>query len=72
MTPHRGNTILFRSSQELPCLHLEGLFELTRRPSQALDLPRALHPELQRFKDIVRCVTPSVELLGHQPHQENN
>ena len=32
---------------------LEGLFELTRRPSRALDLPRALLPELQRCKDTV-------------------
>ena len=27
---------------------LEGLFELTRRLSRALDLPRALLPELQK------------------------
>ena len=25
MTPHQGNTILFRSSQQLPCLHLGPL-----------------------------------------------
>ena len=36
---------------------LEGLFELTRRPSLALDSPRALLPELQRYKDTVRCAT---------------
>ena len=41
MTPHRGYTILFRSS-------LEGHLELTQRPSRALDSPRALLPELQR------------------------
>ena len=29
---------------------LEGLFELTRRPSRALDSPRALFPELQRYQ----------------------
>ena len=32
-----------------------GLFELTRRSSRALDSPCALHPELQRYKDTVRC-----------------
>ena len=34
--------------------NLEGLFELTRCPSKALNLPRALLPELQRNKDTVR------------------
>ena len=34
---------------------LEGLFELTRRPSRALDSPHALLPELQRYKDTDRC-----------------
>ena len=34
-----------------PSRTLEGLFELTRRPSRALDSPRALLPELQRNKD---------------------
>ena len=63
MTPHRGNTILFRSSQQLPSPSrtLEGLFELTQRPSRALDLPRALPPELQRYKDTVRCDCVFVE-----------
>ena len=57
MTPRRGNTILFCSSQQLPLSRtLEGLFELTQRPSRALDSPRALLPELQRYKDTVRCV----------------
>ena len=37
-----------------PSQTLEGLFELTRRPSRALDSPCALLPELQRYKDIVR------------------
>ena len=36
-----------------PSRTLEGLFELTRRPSRALDSPRALLPELQRYKDTV-------------------
>ena len=66
MTPHWGNTILFRSSQQLP---LEGLFELTRRPSWALDLPRALLSELQRYKDTVRCAVLGAEVSGHQQQQ---
>ena len=68
MTPHRGNTILFSSSQQLrpssPSRTLEGLFELTRRPSRALNLPRALLPELQRYKDTVSCVALGPEVPG--------
>ena len=59
MNPHKGNIILFRSSQQLPHLCLgpsKGFFELTQRPSQALDSPRALLPELQRYKDTVTGV----------------
>ena len=33
---------------------LEGLFELTQRPSRALDSPSALLPELHRNKNTVR------------------
>ena len=36
-----------------PSQTLEVLFELTRRPFRALDSPRALLPELQRYKDTV-------------------
>ena len=53
MTPLRGNTFLFRSSQQLPRLCLgpfKGFFELTQHPSRALDSPRALPPELNRKK----------------------
>ena len=52
--PHRGNTFLFRSSKQLPRLRLgplKGFFELTRRPSRALNSPCALLLELQRYKD---------------------
>ena len=72
MTPHRGNTILFRSSQQLPRLRLgpsKGFFELTRRPSQALDSPRALLPELQRYKDTARCAALGAEVPGHRQQQ---
>ena len=44
MTPRQENTTLCSSSQQLP-LTLEGVFELTQRPSRALDLPRALLPD---------------------------
>ena len=47
MIPHRGNTFLFRSSQQLPRLRLgpfEGLFELNS--------PCALLPKLQRHKTL--------------------
>ena len=44
MTPHRGNTILFFSSQQLPRLRLwplKGIFSRTQCPSRALDSPCA-------------------------------
>ena len=72
MTPCLGNTILFRSSQQLPRLCLgpsKGFFELTRRPSRALNLPRALLPELQRKKDTVRGVVLGVEVPGRRQKQ---
>ena len=46
-----------------PSQTLEGLFELTRRHSRALALPRAL---LQRYKTTVRCVTLGAEVPGHR------
>ena len=52
-----------------PSRTLEGLFELTRRPSRALDLPRALLPELQRYKDTVRCGALGAEVPGHRQKQ---
>ena len=48
---NRGNTIFFRSSQQLPRLCLgpmKGFFELARRPSSALNSP----PAVLRYKDI--------------------
>ena len=48
---------------------LERLFELTRRPSWALDSPRALLPELQRNKDAVRCAALGAEVPGHSQEQ---
>ena len=49
---------------------LEGLFELTQRPSRALDSPRALLPELQRYKDTVRCAVLGAEVPGQRQEQQ--
>ena len=48
---------------------LEGLFELTQHPLRALDSPRALLPELQRYKDPTRCVALGAEVPGHRQQQ---
>ena len=72
MAPHQGNTFLFPffpATPSSPSRTLEGLFELTRRPSQALDSPRALLPELQRYKDTVRCAALGPEVPGHHQKQ---
>ena len=70
MTPYRGNTILFCSSQQLPLLRLrplKGLFELTQRSSRALNLPCALPTELKRIKDTIRCYAAlGTEVPGHR------
>ena len=68
MTHHWGNNIL-RITPSSPSRTLKGLFELTRRHSQALDSPRALFPELQRYKDTVRCGGLGVEVKRHRQHQ---
>ena len=47
----------------------EGLFELTRRPSRALNSPRALLSELQRYKDTLRCDALGAEVPGHRQKQ---
>ena len=52
-----------------PSRTLEGLFEMTRRPSRAFDSPFALLPELQRYKDTVRCGELGAEVLGHRQQQ---
>ena len=73
MTPRcQGNrySLLFRpETPSSPSRTLEGLFELTRRPSRALDLPCALLPELQRNKDTVRCAALGAEVPGHRQKQ---
>ena len=52
-----------------PSRSLEGLFELTRRPSRALASPRALLLELQRHKDTVRCAALGAEVPGYRKQQ---
>ena len=43
--------------------------ECIQHPSQALDLPRALLPELQRYKGTVRCAALGTEVPGHRQQQ---
>ena len=72
MTPSQGNTILFRSSQQLPhhlSQTLEGLFELTTRPSKALDSPNTLILDLQRYKDTIRSTILGAEVSEHSQEQ---
>ena len=52
-----------------PSRTLEGLFELTRRPSQALDAPHALLPKLERYKDNVKCAALGAEVPRHRQQQ---
>ena len=52
-----------------PSWTLEGLFELTRYPSRALDSPRALLLVLLRYKDTVRCGALGAEVPGHCQQQ---
>ena len=72
------NSPLSRKSFSLPFLPatlsspsrtLKGLFELKRRPFRALDLPRALLPELQRYKDTARCAALGAQVPGHRQQQ---
>ena len=73
MTPRQGNKFLFRSSSNslVSALSqtLQGLFELTLRPSRALNLPCAQLLELQRYTDTVRCVELGAEVQGHRQEQ---
>ena len=73
MTSSSGNllSLLFLPATPLSLSQtLEGLFELTQRPSRALDSPRALLPELQRYKDTVRCAALlGTGVPGHRQQQ---
>ena len=72
MTPHRGkhySLSFLPATPSSPSRTLEGLFELTRLPSRALASPRALLPELQRYKDTFRCAMLGAEVPGHCQQQ---
>ena len=72
MTPHwrkHYSLSCLPATPSFPSRTLEGLFELTRRLSRALDSPRALLPELQRYKDTVRCAALGAEVPGHCQQQ---
>ena len=62
----RYSLLFLPATPTSPSRILEGLFEVTRQPSRALDSPRALLPELQRIKDNVRCAALGAEVPGHR------
>ena len=65
MTPHQGNIILFRSSQQFPRVHLGPLkvFLAYTAPFKGPQLAsRALLPELQRYKDTIRHAALGAEV----------
>ena len=64
MTPHSGKQFLPATPSSLSWT-LEDIFELTRRPSRALDWPCTLLPELQRIMDTV-TYAQGVEGPGHR------
>ena len=68
MTPSLGNNILLRSSQQLPRFRL-GPLKGFLSPSRALDSPHTLLPELQTYKDTVRCAALGAEVPGHHQQQ---
>ena len=72
MTPPQGNHYslpFLPATSSFLSLTLEGLFELKRRPSRALDWPRSLLPELQSHKDTMRCAALVAEVPGHRPEK---
>ena len=72
MTPSSGKqySLLFLpATHSSPSRTLNGLLELTGRPSRALDSPRMLLPELQRYKDAVSCDALGAEVPGHHQQQ---
>ena len=69
MTPRRGNTILFRSSQQLPRLCLGPSKGFLSLHGALLGSPRAMLPELQRYRDTVRCAVLGAAVPGHRQQQ---
>ena len=71
MTPRLGKHCFLQflpATPSSPPRTLEGL-ELTRRPSRALDLPRALLPELHRYKDTIMCAVLGTVVPRHRQKQ---
>ena len=64
--------LFLQATPSSPSWTLEGIFELTRSCSRALELPRVLRPELQRIKDNVRCVALGVEVPIQEDTVKNN
>ena len=62
----RYSLLFLPATPSSPSRTLEGLIELTRRPSLAFDSPRTLLPELQRYNDTVRCAALGAEVPGHR------
>ena len=54
------------ATPSFPSQTLEGLFELTQCPSRALNSPHSLLPELQRYKNVVRCGALGAVVPGHR------
>ena len=66
----KHHSLLFLSTTpSCPSRTLGGLFEITQPPSRALDLPRVLLLELQRYKDTIRCAALGAEVPGHCQEQ---
>ena len=53
----------------MPVKTLEGLFELTQRPSRSLNLALCIASELHRYKDTVSFAGLGAEVPGHR-HQQ--
>ena len=69
MIPCQGKYFSLPFLPASPSQTLERLFELTRHPSRAPELPRLSLPELQRYKDTVRCAALGAEVPEHRQQQ---
>ena len=66
--PHRKNFPLsfLPATPSSPSPNHEGLFQLTRCPSRAIDSHGVLLPELQRKNNTFRCATLGAKVLKHR------
>ena len=72
MTPRRGGyySLLFlQATPSCPSRTLDGLFELTRRPSRALNLNAYVASELHRNKNTAGCAALGGKVAGHCQEQ---